>query len=197
MTNINLLPWREKAKAERLRQFYLLLGVGAGIGVIIIGIWFTIISSTISTQNERNGFLSKEIGALDIRLGEVKKLKEKKQNLTDRINVIVALQEERSSTVRFFDQLVDAVPEGIQLTSLSTANYNVTLNGNAESHGRVSNLMDNIDQSKDLRIPTLQVVQQKETNQAGLQQFSVVAEQKHAQAMVVAKAPAKTKRSKK
>ena len=80
MTNINLLPWREKAKAERLQQFYLLLGVGAGIGVIIIGIWFTIISSTISTQNERNGFLSKEIGALDIRLGEVKKLKEKNPN---------------------------------------------------------------------------------------------------------------------
>jgi len=49
MTNINLLPWREKAKAERLQQFYLLLGVGAGIGIIIIGIWFTIISSTIST----------------------------------------------------------------------------------------------------------------------------------------------------
>jgi len=197
VTKINLLPWREKAKAERLKQFYLLLGFGAGVGVIIIGIWFTILSSAISTQNDRNNFLSKEIAALDVRLGEVKKLKEKKQNLTDRINVIVALQEERSSTVRFFDQLVDAVPEGIQLTSLSTANYNVTLNGNAESHGRVSNLMDNIDQSKDLRIPTLQVVQQQGKTQAGLQQFSVIAEQKYAEAMVTSKAPAKTKRKKK
>ena len=55
MTKINLLPWREKAKAERLKQFYLLLGFGAGVGVIIIGIWFTILSSTISTQNDRNG----------------------------------------------------------------------------------------------------------------------------------------------
>ncbi len=197
MTKINLLPWREKAKVERLKQFYLLLGFGAGVGVIIIGIWFTILSSTVSTQNDRNNFLGKEIAALDVRLGEVKKLKEKKQNLTDRINVIVALQEERSSTVRFFDQLVDAVPEGIQLTSLSTANYSVTLNGNAESHGRVSNLMDNIDQSKDLRIPTLQVVQQQGKTQSGLQQFSVITEQKHAEAMVAAKAPAKTKRKKK
>jgi type IV pilus assembly protein PilN len=106
MTKINLLPWREKAKAERLKQFYLLLGFGAGVGVIIIGIWFTILSSTISTQNERNNFLSKEIAALDIRLGEVKKLKEKKQNLTDRINVIVTLQEERSSTVRLTSWLM-------------------------------------------------------------------------------------------
>jgi hypothetical protein len=57
--------------------------------------------------------------------------------------------------------------------------------------------MDNIDRSKDLRIPTLQVVQQQGKNQAGLQQFSVIAEQKYAEAVVAAKAPVKTKRKKK
>jgi type IV pilus assembly protein PilN len=81
MTKINLLPWREKAKAERLKQFYFLLGFGAGVGIIIIGIWFTILSSTISTQNDRNSYLSKEIAALDVRLGEVKNSKRKNRTL--------------------------------------------------------------------------------------------------------------------
>lgn len=98
MTKINLLPWREKAKVERLKQFYLLLGFDAGVGVIIIGIWFTILSSTVFTQNDRNNFLGKEIAALDVRLGEVKKLKEKKILL---IGLTSSLPFKRSAQARF------------------------------------------------------------------------------------------------
>ena len=68
MAHINLLPWRERLREERKREFFSIL-----IGVVIIagGLIFlvhTYYIREINTQTARNDFLQTEIQILDERV---------------------------------------------------------------------------------------------------------------------------------
>src|ERR1700710_3279884 len=61
---INLLPHREARRQQRKQAFFAGMGLAALIGVAIVAIWYTIVSTLISNQGQRNAFL----------LGEIKRL---------------------------------------------------------------------------------------------------------------------------
>ena len=58
MAQINLLPWREERRAERKKEFLVLLGmIGLlGVGVVILG--DRIVNSQIDHQKARNEYLT-------------------------------------------------------------------------------------------------------------------------------------------
>ena len=53
MANINLLPWREKLREERKKQFFITLGIAAGFAGVILGIGHLYIKGSIANQNAR------------------------------------------------------------------------------------------------------------------------------------------------
>ena len=65
MIRINLLPHREEAKKARREQFYVLGGLIATLGVLIVFAVYTLIGSAISSQDGSNNFLKSEIVVLD------------------------------------------------------------------------------------------------------------------------------------
>ena len=71
------------------------------------------------------------------------------------MKVIQGLQGERPVIVRYFDDLVRVVPEGVYLTKLTRNGDRVEITGVTESHGRVSELMRNIDSSPWFTSPNL------------------------------------------
>lgn len=161
MATINLLPWREEQRAEQTRQFVSILVMCAFFTAALIGAVHLNMALEISHQQFRNGVLSKEISELDLALQEITILEQKKQQLLSRMEVIQSLQQQRPQIVHLFDEFVRTVPEGIYLTSIKQSGKNLKINGVAESNGRVSAYMRNIDVSDWMSTPKLSVIETK------------------------------------
>lgn len=155
MIRINLLPHREEAKKAKREQFFVLVGLVAILGALIVFAGYTLISTAIENQVGKNDFLKKEIAVLDKELDQIKRLKEQTQALLSRKQVIENLQRDRGETVYLLSELVKQVPEGIYLKSLKQDGLRVNITGYAQSNARVSALMRNLEASQWLESPQL------------------------------------------
>ena len=161
MANINLLPWREELRKEKTRQFTSMLGFSVILTVAIFALIQFTISSQISHQQKRNKILQDEIEQLDIALKEIEGLEETKEKLLSRMDIIQSLQQKRPQIVHLFDEIVRTVPDGIFLTGIKQSGTSISINGVAESNGRVSAYMRNIDSSDWMATPKLSVIESK------------------------------------
>lgn len=155
MARINLLPWREQRREERKQRFLVSLGavlVGAA-ALVFAGDQY--LNAMIERQNARNDFVRKEIAVLDARIKEIKELKQRRQQLLERMKIIQDLQGNRPIIARVFDQLVRTLPDGVHFTELKMTGKNIAVKGAAESNNRVSALMRNLDASDWLEAPNL------------------------------------------
>jgi type IV pilus assembly protein PilN len=146
MPRINLLPWREKQRLRRRNQFFAGLAGGVVAAGLVIGLANWIMSGIIANQNERNDLLKAEIAQLDKKIAEILDLEASKDRLLARMAIIEQLQRSRPEIVHVIKQ----------------SGKRLEIRGNAESNTRVSAFMRNIDRSKWLTQPDLQVVEVKE-----------------------------------
>ena len=161
MANINLLPWREDERKELTQQFLVVMGVCAAIaGLIVVGV-HVFVGNQIDYQKDRNTFLGNEIVRLDKELKQIKDLENTKEKLLSRMEVIQSLQLTRPQVVHLFDEFVRTIPEGIYLNKITQRGRKLTINGVAESNGRVSAYMRNIDNSDWMKTPKLKVIKTK------------------------------------
>ncbi len=155
MIRINLLPHREEARKARRQQFFAMVGGVIGLGALVVFLVYSIINGYISSQNDANDFLKKEIAVLDKQIAEIKRLKEQTQALLSRKQIIEDLQRDRGETVYLLTELVKQVPEGVYLKSLKQDGLKVNITGYAQSNARVSALMRNLEASPWLEQPQL------------------------------------------
>jgi type IV pilus assembly protein PilN len=159
MAKINLLPWREEQRKEQTRQFASITAFSVVLTLAVLGLVHVTISSQIDYQNKRNQILNNEITKLDTALKEIEGLEDTKEKLLARMDIIQSLQQKRPQIVHLFDEIVRTVPEGIYLTGIKQSGTTITINGVAESNGRVSAYMRNIDASKWMSTPKLTVIE--------------------------------------
>lgn len=158
MARINLLPWREQLREERKREFFVLL---MGVVIIAAGILFLVdrnFRGDIRYQQSRNDFLRQEILVLDARIVEINQLKEQKERINARMEVIQDLQGSRPVIVRIFDELVKSLPTGVYFNSLVRTGDRLEIEGIAESNNKVSELMRRLDDSEWFVNPSLQQI---------------------------------------
>jgi type IV pilus assembly protein PilN len=158
MTKINLLDWRAERRARRQKEFLALLAVVAAACALLVLVVDFVVSEQISHQRRRNTFLQQQIAELDKQIKEIQELERTRENLLERMRVIEQLQQSRSATVHFFDEIVNTLPDGVYLTSIKQQGQNVTLDGIAESNGRISSYMKNLDASPWFKDPKLVVI---------------------------------------
>ena len=161
MAHINLLPWREEQRQEQTRQFATvtvlsLILTGAAVFTVHVAL-----DNQINHQQFRNKILQDEIKTLDASLKQIETLEETKEKLLSRMDIIQSLQRQRPQIVHLFDDFVRTVPEGIYLTNIKQHGEQLTIKGVAESNGRVSAYMRNIDASSWMATPKLKVIQTK------------------------------------
>ena len=173
MIRINLLPWREARRKAHNLQFYILMGMVAGLAASIILLVHGYFATRISTQTERNKFLKDENVKLDKEIEEIKKLKEEIQALLSRKQVIETLQADRAQTVYLLEQLVRQTPDGVYLKSIKQAGTKVNLSGYAQSNARVSTLMRNLEASPYLGNPDLVEIKVAIINNKRLSEFAM------------------------
>lgn len=144
MILINLLPHREAARKRQKEQFYTQLGLSALLGGIIGGAIFTWYQGQISSQQERNQFLTQEIAKLDAEIKDIATLQQQIASLRARQTAVEDLQAGRNLPVHLLEELVSQLPEGVFLRSMKQENMGVLMTGTAQSQERVSELLRNL-----------------------------------------------------
>jgi len=162
MAHINLLPWREEQRHEQTRQFATITVLSLVLTGAVMFLVHVTFDNQISHQKARNKILQDEIDTLDASLKQISDLEDTKEQLLARMDVIQSLQQRRPQIVHLFDDFVRTVPEGIFLTSIKQEGDLLTINGVAESNGRVSAYMRNIDASDWMATPKLKVIETRE-----------------------------------
>lgn len=173
MAHINLLPWRDEERARKQQEFLWITGFAGALSAILVFFIHVHMSGLIEYQNRRNTFLENEIRLLEKKLEKIKELESTKKALLDRMNIIQELQIARPGIVHLFDEMVTTLPDGLYLTSLTQKGPVLTLNGRAESKGRVAAYMRNLDASEWITLPQLSIIEAKETDALKLSDFSL------------------------
>ena len=149
MARINLLPWRAERRAQRQKEFMVMLGASA-LGAAVLA--FAIVSwhgAQVDGQHERNDYLKAQIATLD----------QQKAQLLARKEVIEQLQANRSQMVHLFDSLVRTIPDGVVLTSIRQEGEVLRLEGRAQSNARVSTYMRMLETSGWMSRPELEIIE--------------------------------------
>jgi type IV pilus assembly protein PilN len=89
------------------------------------------------------------------------------------MRVIEQLQQSRSATVHFFDEIINTLPDGVYLTGIKQSGADVTLDGIAESNGRISAYMKNLDASPWFKDPKLVVIRTSDKNHLRNSEFQL------------------------
>ncbi|MFC6339104.1 fimbriae biosynthesis protein [Pseudomonas sp. CCM 7891] len=169
MTRINLLPWREERNARRRTGFLIFLVGMAGAALGTIWLADQVIDQAIDRQVARNNHLSKDISVLDSRIKAIGQLQEQSQQLTERMKVVQTLQDDRSVGGRLLNQLVRAVPEGVQLQDMVVENGSIRISGTAESNHDIARLMRGLEAAEGMQAPRLLQVQGEQEGGNGFQ----------------------------
>jgi type IV pilus assembly protein PilN len=177
MPRINLLPWREEQRKQRLKNFGIAAGAAVAVGIATVLYAHATMNRFIAHQNERNKYLETEIATLDKQIAEIKELESTKERLLARMQIIEQLQRSRPEVVHLFDELVRRLPDGVYLKSVKQTGNKLSIKGVAQSSTRVSALMRNIDASEWLTDPGLDVVETVEQGRARNSEFTIFASQ--------------------
>jgi type IV pilus assembly protein PilN len=148
MSNINLLPWREVIKERQRKNFLQLMVVFLFAGAIVAILIYFALDWRIQNQEDRNSQWNNEIKVVDQKIAEIEKLKQRRQELIDRMNAIDKLQQSRNIPVHLYSDLPTLVSSGVYLGYMNYDNRIVKLGGLAESNPRLSSMLRNIDNSQ-------------------------------------------------
>jgi len=181
MAQINLLPWREELRQEQTKQFISMLILALALTGSLIVLVHMNVAAMIDHQNTRNNILSNEIKQLDEQLKKIKGLEDTKEKLLSRMEIIQDLQQKRPQIVHLFDEIVRTIPEGLHIDEIKQEGASITISGVAESNGRVSAYMRNIDASEWMKDPRLKVIESTRKDGRG-SKFILVALQSAPQA---------------
>ncbi len=170
MIRINLQDWRQTMREEKRKAFLTALAVAAVASVAFVWLISVFVyGAMIDNQQARNQYLERQIALADAQLVEIRELEATRDNLITRMRIIEQLQQSRAQIVHYFDQIAGTLPEGVYLTALEQNGNTTTIDGVAESNGRVSDYMVNLEDSPHFDDPRLVVIKSSES---GPQRFA-------------------------
>jgi len=178
MVRINLLPHRQIKRAERQREFSLmLLGVFiAAAAIVFLG--QTFISSSVESQTSRNQRLEDAIAKLDKEIEAIRELKNKIGEVLERKQVVENLQTNRAQAVVLLDELARKLPEGVYIKSIKQSGNLITLEGVADTNARVATLVRNFSASEAMESPGLLEIKSELVNSVKRNNFTLNVTQK-------------------
>ncbi len=138
---INLMPHRELRRAQRRRDFTVLLALVALLAAGAVFAGGALLQRQVDAQESRNAFIRAENQRLDNELKEIATLRREIDDLKARKTAVEALQANRNEPVQMLEELARHTPEGVFLRSIRQQGRVVTVVGVAQSNERVSDYL--------------------------------------------------------
>jgi type IV pilus assembly protein PilN len=147
MARINLLPWREKERERRNKEFIIQMVIVTAIALICAALIWSFYNRQYASQQEANALITQANTALDRDLKEIEELESRQNEIIARMKVIEDLQGTRPIPVHVLDSLTRSVPANLYLTELERKDNILTIKGKADNPNTVTDLVRNIDSS--------------------------------------------------
>lgn len=173
MARINLLPHRQIKRAERQRQFNLMLIATVIAGGAIVFMGQTFISNKIDAQAERNHRLDVANVKLDKEIAQIQELKGQIRDVLERKQVVENLQSNRNQAVIVLNEISQQLPEGMYLKSINQQNNLINLQGIADTNARVATLVRNLSTSQWMTSPNLIEIKSTKINNLRYNDFTM------------------------
>jgi len=173
MPTFNLLPWREEAKRQRQIQFNTMAGATFAIAVVMVLLVTTLIDNAVVLQQQKNNYVRQEIQVVDHKIEEIKELRQAKNNLRRRMDLIERLQNTRNLSTHLLDSIASVISPGVYLNSVSRKGSTISFKGLAESNNHLANMLRNIESSQWLRNPLVQHINVKKGEIRQLNSFAL------------------------
>lgn len=176
MTQVNLLPWRERTKQEKKTRFIIV-----AIGVIILALITIIIAHIyyrheINLQLSRNDYLTSELGKVQ---GKLNLLNAKKRELlafNNELNFLLSLREKNYYAIRLLDTLAKITPDAVYLNKIEQKGRSVIIIGKANSDSQITLFIENLTKAKIFKQPELSHITAKESKSGNERIFQVKVE---------------------
>ncbi len=162
MIKINLLPTKKKAPKKVIDlQQQLLFGILVIILSLIIMWYFWNKQKNLIASLEKDKITAEgRIKEQDNMLKEVKNVEEERKKVSEKIEVIEKLKKNQAGPVRLLDEVSRALPQGVNIGSLTENSNNINIDGSAFTNDDVVRFIENLKAS-----PLLSDVTLLETNQ--------------------------------
>lgn len=171
MSQINLLPWREKAKQRGLRRFRykLTLSFVIGFGLISV-IRFPL---EYHTEELRNTALTLDneltkLHHMQLRHAQIKK---GNQDIQHSIELLEQLAANKTAILHFLQQLHQSVPKTIQLRKMVQQPNRIEIEGIAADHQAASIFIQQLNSLPQINQVSLSVVSQTDELEKSYSQF--------------------------
>ncbi len=175
MIRINLLPVRESRRLESVKRE---LAFGGLVAVVVLAACvaaFVLVQARVSDVKARNAVLEQEIKNLKAIVARVDEVDALKQDLQKKLDVIGQLKRNKKGPVHMMDELANATPEKLTITSLQERNRRLNLLGYAVSNEVISQFLSNLEQSEWFDEVYLIEIDSTEIDGYTVREFSVTA----------------------
>jgi type IV pilus assembly protein PilN len=173
MIRINLLPIRAEKRKENLRKHLFLAAGNIVVAALVIASLHFSIVSRIDDQQEKISGQEKEIVVLDQKIKEVEGYNQKLKDLTEKVNLIAALEQRQRGPTRMFLELARISPEKLWIEKLQDKGGTITIEGYAIDQQTIAAFMTNLENSEAFEKVRLKLTQKQEKGGVSLQNFSL------------------------
>jgi type IV pilus assembly protein PilN len=163
MIKINLLPTKKKPpkKVIDLQQQLLLALLVMTFTVIVMVYFWKKQQNTITMLQQEKIAAEARVQQQDKMLNEVKNVENEQKKVAGKIEIIEKLKKNQAGPVRLLDEISTTLPRGVNISSLSENNNNISIDGMAFTNEDIVRFVENLKAS-----PFLSGVTLLETSQA-------------------------------
>ena len=146
MIKINLLPTKKKPprKVTELQQQLILGGLILALAVGGMLTYWNILRTKIDGLQRTKAVATAKIREQDNMLREVKSVEDQRKKVGDKIAIIERLKKNQGLLVHLLDEINKALPQGVNLTSLSEKSGQINLEGMAFTNNDIVRFVDNL-----------------------------------------------------
>jgi type IV pilus assembly protein PilN len=175
MIRINLLPVREAKKKADIRQQLAMIGMSAGISVVLaVGI-HTLVRADLAITKRRVVQLNQQLVEFKPQQEQVDAFKAKKADIQQKLTVIERLERSRSGPVHILDELASRTPDRVWLTLLAANDGQIELKGMSLDNELVALFLTSLNESKYFANVELKETELKLVDSLKLNTFRIMA----------------------
>jgi type IV pilus assembly protein PilN len=175
MIRINLLPVREAKKKADIRQQLAMIGMSAGISVVLAVGFHTLVRADLAITKRRVVQLNQQLVEFKPQQEQVDAFKAKKADIQQKLTVIERLERSRSGPVHILDELASRTPDRVWLTLLAANDGQIELKGMSLDNELVALFLTSLNESKYFANVELKETELKLVDSLKLNTFRIMA----------------------